>query len=130
MDQAVGRILVVDDEPKICAVLNAFLKARGYQVVSASSGDEAMTAILRERPDVVLLDIRMPEMDGKALFQHIRALDPKTCVILITDDGDEEQAKQFLAMGAFDCVAKPFDLTYLDRTVVALVTERRMETSS
>ena len=130
MDQPLGKILVVDDEPKICAALNAFLKTRGYAVVSASSSDEAVTAILRERPDVVLLDIRMPETGGMEVFQHIRALDPKVRVIITTGDGDEERAKQFLAMGAFDFVAKPFDLMYLDRTVVALVTERRLTVSS
>jgi two-component system nitrogen regulation response regulator GlnG len=130
MDQPLAKILVVDDEPKICAVLSAFLKTRGYQVVSTSSGQEAVTAMLCERPDVVLLDIRMPEMGGMELFQHIRVLDPKARIIMITGDGDEERAKQFLAMGAVEFIAKPFDLAHLDQAVAALVTERRMEASS
>jgi len=130
VDGAFGKVLVVDDEPKICAVLNAFLKTRGYQVMSASSGQEAMTAVLRERPDVVLLNVGMPEAGGTEVFKQIRALDPRARVIMITDDGDEERTKRFLAMGAFDCVAKPLDLNYLDRAVVALVTERVLEKSS
>lgn len=125
MSEPLGKILVVDDEREICDVLGDFFEGKGYEVVKALTGLEALQRFERERPDLVLLDIKMPVMDGVEVFRRLREIDPSVGVIMVTANEDVELARQLLEQGAFDYVAKPFDFDYLDRAVVARMMEEK-----
>lgn len=119
MSSSLGHILVVDDEAQVREVLTEFLAGAGYMVEGVASGDDALAAVTRERPDLVLLDIHMPGVDGVEILRQIRALDDEIAVIMVTANEDVAVARETLKLGAFDYVAKPFDFTYLERAVAA-----------
>jgi two-component system response regulator (stage 0 sporulation protein F) len=116
---ALGRILVVDDEAPVREVLTEYFATEGYAVEVAGSGIEALTAIRAGRADLVLLDVRMPGLDGIQVLRRIRELTESVPVIMVTANEDVSLAKETLKLGAFDYVAKPFDFDYLDRAVAA-----------
>ena len=114
-----GRLLIVDDEAPVLEVLTEYFVERGYAVTAVGSGQKAVAAFTRERPDIVLLDIRMVGMDGLAVLKRLHEAEPNVPVIMVTANEDEALARDTLARGAFDYVAKPFDFEHLDRTVAA-----------
>ena len=116
---ALGRILVVDDEAAVREVLTEYFATEGYAVEAAGSGVEALTAVRGGRADLVLLDVRMPGLDGVQVLRRIRELDEHVAVIMVTANEDVSLARETLKLGAFDYVAKPFDFDYLDRAVAA-----------
>jgi two-component system, response regulator, stage 0 sporulation protein F len=116
---ALGRILVVDDEAPVREVLTEYFATEGYTVEQATSGVEALSAVRGRRADLVLLDVRMPGLDGVQVLRRIRELDDSVPVIMVTANEDIGLAKETLKLGAFDYVAKPFDFDYLDRAVAA-----------
>ena len=118
MSAPFGRLLIVDDEKPVLEVLCEYFQAQGHTVESADNGSDAIETFTRIRPDLVLLDIRMPGMDGVAILERIRAL-AATPVIMVTANEDIALARRTLQLGAFDYVAKPFDFVHLDRTVTA-----------
>ena len=119
MSPALGRILVVDDEAPVREVLTEYFSSHGYTVDTASNGNDALATIRRDRPDLVLLDVRMPGIDGVEVLRRIRKLDDTLTVIMVTANEDVALARETLRLGAFDYVAKPFDYDYLDRAVSA-----------
>src|SRR3989449_11533036 len=114
-----GRILVVDDEAPVREVLTEYFSTEGYAVEAATSGVEALIAVRGGRADLVLLDVRMPGLDGVQVLQRIRELTKSVPVIMVTANEDVGLAKETLKLGAFDYIAKPFDFEYLDRAVAA-----------
>ena len=120
----VARVLVVDDEPMIVEILTDFLSAQGYEVVGMQSAADALTTMAVATPDVLLLDISMPLVDGMTVLRRVRALYPDLPVVMVTANSDEETAKNTLRRGAFDYVVKPFDFAYLARVVAAAVGSR------
>jgi two-component system, response regulator, stage 0 sporulation protein F len=116
---ALGRILVVDDEAPVREVLTEYFETEGYAVEAATNGLEALGAVSGGRADLVLLDVRMPGLDGVQVLRRIRELTDSVPVIMVTANEDVAIARQTLMLGAFDYVAKPFDFDYLDRAVAA-----------
>ncbi len=114
-------ILVVDDEPGVCSLLSKFLTDKGFQVKVASSGQEAISLVKKEKPQLVLLDIRMPGMDGILTLKRIKEADRKIGVIMITAVEDMKLTQQAIDLGAFDYVMKPLDLEYLATTVLSKI---------
>ncbi len=104
------KILAVDDIPQNLRLLEAVLLPQGYEVVTAATGEEALFKVVSDRPDLVLLDIMLPGIDGYEVCRRLRA-DPKTSylpVVMVTASGLPEKVKAIEA-GADDFIAKPFD---------------------
>jgi len=103
-------ILVVDDEVSICQSLKAILSDEGYQVLVAGSGEEAVKLIEEEMPQLVLLDIWLPGMDGLETLKAIKKVHPKVLVIIMSGHGTIETAVKATKLGAFDFIEKPLSL--------------------
>ena len=114
--------MVIDDEDEVRQVLQEFLESRGYQVQAAESGAVALDILESFGPDVVLLDVSMPEMDGVEVLKRIVGVRPTLPVIMVTANADIGVTSQLLALGAADYIPKPFDLEYLDQAVSIQVT--------
>ena len=117
-----GKVLVVDDEPEVRQVLQEFLTSRGYDVSVAAGGLEAIALVETVKPDLVLLDVAMPDIDGVETLRQIVELQPTLPVIMVTANADIGVTSKLLALGAVDYVPKPFDLDYLDQAVSIQVT--------
>jgi CheY-like chemotaxis protein len=118
-----GSILVVDDEPRMAQLLAEYLIEHGYRVVVAHSGIEALTKLDLEKPSVILLDVRMPGMDGVEVLRRIRTFDRQVGILMISANDDVELAKQTIEMGAFDYTIKPVDFAYLSRAVERMMAQ-------
>jgi len=103
------KILVIDDEPELVDVIRKRLEANGYDVLSANNGEEGMEILLRERPDLILLDVRMPKMDGYTFVKEIGINKDvkKTPIIMLT--AVDRLKDLFELEGVKDYVVKPFD---------------------
>jgi PAS domain S-box-containing protein len=108
------KILLVDDEPRILRTFARSLRLAGYTVVTAKSGKEGLALYFEERPDITLLDLRMPDVDGLTVLQSIRDHDPEANVILCTGHGDQEAVITALRAGASDFLPKPIDPVTLE----------------
>lgn len=119
------RVLVVDDEEAVRDVLREYLEEHGYEVELASTAIGALGAAKVRRPDVVLLDLRMPgAVRGEAV---VAALSAEAPVIIVTGDNDVDLARRTLREGAFDFVMKPFDLRRVGELVAAAVLQGRRD---
>jgi DNA-binding NtrC family response regulator len=122
-----ARVLVVDDEPKLGGVVAQMLELDGHAVVRATSGREAVTLLSKDAFDVVVTDLRMPEVDGLAVLHVARASEPAPEVVLMTAYGTAESAVQAMKAGAADYVTKPFSMDELRLRVRRLVEQRSAE---
>ena len=116
-------MLVVDDEPAIRAAIGTFLTSLGHTVTSAAGGLEARALLDASEYDVVLLDLRMPDLAGDTLYEELRDRDPRHArrVVFVTGDVQSEAARRFLDRAGRPVVGKPFQLDEL-ATVLAGVT--------
>ncbi|MDP2939891.1 MAG: response regulator [Candidatus Omnitrophota bacterium] len=112
------KILIVDDEVDVCQDIGHFLKMKDYLVVTANSGKQALRLVVVERPDLILLDIRMPEMDGLECLRQIKTIDLDVPVIMVTCVTDVDIAKMALELGAKDYILKPFDFERLETAIL------------
>jgi two-component system, response regulator, stage 0 sporulation protein F len=112
-----GRLLLVDDEAGVLDVLGDYFGGLGYAVDTAASGEEALRLAAVRRPDLVLLDVRMPGLDGIEVLRRLKRVDGTLPIIMVTANEDVALAREVLRLGAFDYVAKPFDFVYLERAV-------------
>ncbi|HTU93722.1 MAG TPA: sigma-54 dependent transcriptional regulator [Gemmataceae bacterium] len=103
-------ILIVDDEEAVCWSLQRALGREGHSVSTAASAEQAFTLLNQQRPDVLILDVRLPGMDGLTALARLRQLMPDLPVIVVTAFGDLPTAVRAVEGGAFDYLAKPFDL--------------------
>ncbi len=110
-------ILVVDDEPSIVQSMKGLLSDEGFEVLTASNGYEALQMIDNESPDLILLDIWMPGIDGLETLKEIKTSNPFIQVIIITGHGNIETAVKATKLGAFDLIEKPLSF---DKTIVAI----------
>ncbi|MCG7897735.1 MAG: response regulator [Candidatus Thiodiazotropha weberae] len=118
-----GEILVVDDEPNIVLSLEFLMKKAGYNVTTANNGVDALNSIKQQRPDLVLLDVMMPQMDGYEVCQAVRG-DPELSsvrIIMLTARGRDVERDKGMALGADDYVTKPFATQELVEKVKSLL---------
>lgn len=111
------RLLVVDDEKEICEFLKSFFEEREYTVFVANSGKQAIEEIKKINPQVVLLDIKMPEMDGVQALREIKSHYPKMKVIMVTAIETRDKIEECLRLGADNYITKPLSLEYLENDV-------------
>ena len=119
-------ILIVDDEVSILKFLRSNLEDRGYAVISASNGEEALHAIERELPDLIVLDVMMPKMDGFEVCRRLREWS-QIPIIMLSARGDEKDKVKCLDLGADDYIVKPFGASELMARVSAVL--RRTKTA-
>jgi diguanylate cyclase (GGDEF)-like protein len=108
---ATGKILVVDDEPHIRRILQFLLEQEGYEVELAANGEQALAVVERTKPDLILLDIMMPKMDGFSVLKHLRGNfeTRQVPVIMLTAKGESTEKVRGLRGGANDYLTKPFN---------------------
>ncbi len=121
-----AHLLVIDDEQAICWGLAQLGQRLGHQVQTASSAEQGLDLARRQRPDLVLLDVRLPGMDGLAALPKLRELAPATPVVVMTAHGDLSTAVEAVRQGASDYVAKPFDLAQIERIIARSLAEPAM----
>ncbi len=126
------KILVVDDEPVLVETIDYNLKQAGYQVITAADGASALEAARRETPDLVILDIMLPEMDGLEVCRQLRreSNTATTPILMLTAKGDEIDKVVGLEVGADDYVTKPFGRRELLARVRALLRRAEYPTAS
>ena len=122
-----GNICIVDDEPSILNTLSSILEDEGYQVSLAKSGAEALKLIRAEPPELVLLDIWMPEIDGLETLKRIRQQFPNLMVIMMSGHGSVETAVKSTKLGAYDYLEKPLDLEKVTILVRNALHQRKLE---
>lgn len=115
------RILIIDDEPEVRATIAEALTDSGYVALQAEGLGEALAVIGKSRPSVILLDITMPGVDGLQALPGLRSLNPTVPIIMLTANTDADVARDTLRRGAFDYIAKPFELQRLRDVVAAAV---------
>jgi two-component system KDP operon response regulator KdpE len=106
------KILVVDDDPAILRLLSTNLKARGYEVITATDGEEALETVQKDFIDLIILDIMMPRVDGVQVCRHIREWSAIP-IIILSARGDEKDKVRCLELGADDYLTKPFGIAEL-----------------
>ena len=121
------KILLVDDEPDVTRRLSKRLGRRGYECQAASNGQEAVDAMAQFAFGVIIMDVKMPVMDGMSALQIIHARWPKTQIILLSGHADMQLAVQAMSEGAFGYLMKPVDIDELLFKIEDAVTQVRLE---
>jgi len=119
---AIAKILVIDDESGFRNLLDTLRRRKGYDVVLAESGRKGLELFRRQRPDVIVPDLKMPEMDGLTVLRQIHSLDPRKPVIILTGAGTAEAEQQVRALGVTGYVEKEFSLQLLGDSLKRLLT--------
>jgi len=107
------KVLIVDDEERFRATMCKLLTVRGLKAVTAGSGKEAIEKLRQNPYDVVILDVRMPEMGGVQVLSEIKKIDPQAEVIIMTGYASVDTAKEIMKLGAYDYVLKPYSVEEL-----------------
>ncbi|MCX6553672.1 MAG: sigma-54 dependent transcriptional regulator [Candidatus Aminicenantes bacterium] len=121
-----NKILVVDDDLDFCSNLSAILQENGFEVMTAATGREALLKIQGACPDLVLLDLRLPDIDGMKVLQKIKGSNPDLDIIVITAYIDVKDAIRAIKLGAYDYITKPFDNEELLLTISKAFTVRQL----
>ena len=117
------KIMVVDDELEICAFLKSFFEERMYEVITATSGEEALRKVEKEHPQVILLDLKMPGRDGIEILRELKQKYPKIKVIMVTAVETSDKIEQAIRLGADNYITKPLSLEYLEMDVKEKITK-------
>ena len=121
------RLLIVDDEPEAGEILSLRLSRRGVQPAYAASGEEALACLEKQPVDIVLLDIKMPGMDGLEVLGRIRGVYPGISVIILSGHADMGAAAKGLELGAFSYMLKPVNLEALCHKIEDALRQRCLE---
>lgn len=111
------RLLVVDDEAEICDFLKSFFEDRGFEVRVAYAGEEALQAVEAFHPHVVLLDIKMGDVDGLTVLRGLKQKNPRVKVIMVTALETTDKIEEAMRLGADNYITKPLSLDYLENDV-------------
>lgn len=117
------KLLIVDDEKGITDSLKDFFQNRGFNVKTANSGEDALTAVKADKPDIIFLDIRMRGISGLDVLEKVKKMDKNIKVIMLTIHEEQEIADKAKALGADEYITKPFRIDYLEEVVIKKVQE-------
>ena len=120
-------ILIIDDEPLMRISISDALKSEGYNTLSAASGSEGLKAVKDNSYDVVITDLKLPEVDGLQILKACRQFSPRTKVLMITAYASVETAVEAMKQGAYDYITKPFSMDELILTVKRLIEIKDIE---
>jgi len=120
-----ARLLVVEDEPNILELLSASLRLAGFEVATATGGLEALQAVQRHRPDLIVLDVMLPDLDGFDVARRLRSGDTRTPVLFLTAKDATEDKVTGLTVGGDDYVTKPFSLEEVVARIRAVLRRSR-----
>jgi len=120
-------ILIVDDDPLILKTLSSHFTSSGYEVLTAADGREGLQKYTDAMPDLVILDIRLPDVDGLEALKRIRGIDPKALVVIITAFDDMKTTVEAIKSGAFEYLVKPLDFLELDLTITKAFQVSKLE---
>jgi two-component system response regulator AtoC len=112
-----GKILIIDDEPSQLELLRMFLSRKGYIVKCTATASEGIEADKRFAPDVIILDIHLPDMDGLEALQCFKEKNPKANIIMITAYHDMETTVKAMKLGAYEYITKPIDVEELEKAI-------------
>jgi len=115
--EATLKILVVDDEPNILEVVQSFLESEGYDVLTADSGASAITTLGEADVNIILLDVRMPDIDGLQCLRQIKDRSPEIEVVMMSGFATMQMARKALEIGAFDYICKPLSFVHLKEVI-------------
>ena len=122
---ATRRVLIVEDEADVRKTLTDIVRAMRYaeplEIEAVPDGREGLDAVVRQRPDVVLLDLQMPRMDGLALLKQIREIEPRLPVIVISATQENKMSSEALRHGAVAYLPKPFDPRHVEMLVATFL---------
>ena len=110
MKKEENKILIVDDDPRICWMLNEALKDESYKILTARDGRSALRTVVEENPQVMVLDIKLPDISGLEVLEKVREAELKVEVIILSAHGETKNVVQAIKLGAADFVNKPFDI--------------------
>lgn len=122
------KILIIDDDPEIIWILTEALQEEGYNILTANGGREGLQIVKRENPELVLLDIKMPDMNGLEVLSRIKTQSKNTSVIILSAHGEAKMVVKAMQAGATDFVIKPFDKDELIITINKVLEHRKLET--
>lgn len=117
------KLLVIDDDLTTCDFLRSFFSQRGYKVFVANDGDQAIFITKEKRPDIILLDIKMPGLSGIEILQRIKEIDKNPKVIMMSAVDEKVVVELAMKYGAVDYITKPFSLEWLERDVFLKASE-------
>jgi len=123
------KVLVVDDEPSVVTIITYALGRKGYHVIQAFDGEQALDAVVAEKPDLVVLDLMMPNVDGWRVYERLKT-DPKhkgIKVVVLTGVGEFESQLKSLQFGVDEYLTKPFSATEVAQVVEDVLNEERGE---
>jgi DNA-binding response OmpR family regulator len=119
------KVLVVDNEVEFASTLAERLRLRKIEAESAFSGEDALLAVVRFQPDVIILDLDMPDITGLEVLSQVKAIEPSIEVILLTGHGSFDAGLTGMELGAFDYITKPVDLAQLMEKITEAYKKRK-----
>lgn len=121
------KILVVDDEKEICDFSCSFLNKKNYKAFSAQTKDEALAVARRERPHIVLLDVRLNMESGLDVLRELKSLDKEMKVVMVTAFDDDESKRQAISLGADDYVVKPLEAGVVINMILQKISSLKLD---
>jgi len=118
------KILVIDDDAEVLQTLVIFFNSEGHEVITAENARTGKQLALTERPDLALVDVRLPDADGIELLKELKGADKDLVIIIITAYKDAEKVVTAFRNGAFDCLLKPFNFDYIRNNILVRVPRR------
>lgn len=125
-----AKILVIDDSPNVRALLDMLLRPQGYDVIFAENGWRGLQLYRQAHPDVIVLDLNMPELDGVTVLKQIRSVDLKQPVIMLTGDSTPETEREVRALGVSEFIVKGSSLDLVGHTLKRLLKTPALATAA
>ncbi len=119
------KILIVDDDVSVLELLSTFFSSLGHTVVTTTNSTEVEKYVIDEIFDLLMLDIKFPEIDGIEVLKSVKKIDPSLPVVMMTGYKEAERIIEAFRLGAMDCLLKPFNFDYIKENILSKIVERK-----